>query len=511
MKMRKLFAGLAAAATLLGGLALGAGTASAAETITLNPGATGVVNGHTYKFVELAKYAAADSQQVETVDAAKTAVTAAIKTATTKDVPAGTDPIVWAQSGDLNGTGKPLFGDNSAFPWSGNAASRAFADALVKYATDNGTDATADAEPYALSVPEGGLYLIVDTTAAAEGTTQKSLPIIVGTANKAFGFTGSIDVKNQLKQVPPTKSVTGDTDGTVSVGDTLTYTIDGTVPSTTNQGDDYTYVFNDTASAGLSIDTSTVKVTVEGVEAPLAADQYTVNPAGQTVTGNGKDVTFSVTLTKAALDKLQAQAGKKLSVTYTATVTADAKKNPVTNSAEVNNGGQASGKGTTVTLHSNAFSFKKQWADGTVDDAIAKAVFEVTDANGAKVATISPDAKTGQLSFDGLKNGTYTVKETTVAQGATNVTGSFKVTLTWDAKANKTTVTFDDKGLDPYDLVKQDAKTGAITVTNVKSIAQLPLTGAAGIGLFAAVAVLLAGAGAAVFGKTRSTKRMLNA
>ena len=39
MKMRKLFAGIAAAATLLGGLAVGATSASAAE-ITVNDDAT---------------------------------------------------------------------------------------------------------------------------------------------------------------------------------------------------------------------------------------------------------------------------------------------------------------------------------------------------------------------------------------------------------------------------------------------------------------------------------------
>ena len=64
--------------------------------------------------------------------------------------------------------------------------------------------------------------------------------------------------------------------------------------------------------------------------------------------------------------------------------------------------------------------------------------------------------------------------------------------------------------LDPYDLVKQDDK-GAVTVTNVKSITQLPLTGAAGTALFTVIGLLLAGAAATVALKSRETKRALRA
>ncbi|PJM75312.1 SpaH/EbpB family LPXTG-anchored major pilin [Bifidobacterium simiarum] len=510
MKMRKLFAGLAAAATLLGGMALGAGTANAAETITLNAGTHGVVQGHTFKVVELAKYLGTNSAEVQTT-ADRDTVVQAIKTATGKDVPANTDPLVWAQSGDLNGTGNPLFGDNSAFPWGSNAASRAFADALVNYAETNGTEATADAEPYELSVPEAGLYLIVDTTADATGT-QKSLPIIVGTANTALKMTGEIDVKNQKTNVPPTKTVTGDTNGTVTVGDTLHYAIEGEVPSTTGLADDYTYVFKDYASAGLSINTAKTNIKVyagDNANTLLADTEYTVDPADQTVTGNGTDATFTVTLTKDALDKLQGVAGQKLTVKYDATVTDDAKTNPVTNSAEVVNGGNSSGKGTPVTLYSNKFEFTKQWADGSTT-GLEKAVFSLTDANG-KTITASPDAN-GKVSFAGLENGTYEVSETTVAEGAQNVTGKFTVTLTYNEQTKTTDVQFADTPTsDPYDLVKFGANNTTATVTNVKSITQLPLTGAAGIAMFLVLAAVLGGAGAAVYAKSRRTSAALRA
>ena len=59
--------------------------------------------------------------------------------------------------------------------------------------------------------------------------------------------------------------------------------------------------------------------------------------------------------------------------------------------------------------------------------------------------------------------------------------------------------------------VLQQVNTADKTVLNVKSITQLPLTGAAGTALFTVVAVLLAGVAATVFAKSRSTKRALTA
>ena len=48
-------------------------------------------------------------------------------------------------------------------------------------------------------------------------------------------------------------------------------------------------------------------------------------------------------------------------------------------------------------------------------------------------------------------------------------------------------------------------------VKNVKSVTQLPLTGAAGITMLVVVALLLGGAGALIAVRSRSLKRQLNA
>ncbi|WP_288273538.1 LPXTG cell wall anchor domain-containing protein, partial [uncultured Bifidobacterium sp.] len=50
-----------------------------------------------------------------------------------------------------------------------------------------------------------------------------------------------------------------------------------------------------------------------------------------------------------------------------------------------------------------------------------------------------------------------------------------------------------------------------VTVKNVKSVTQLPLTGAAGITMLVVVALLLGGAGALIAIRSNSLKRQLNA
>ncbi|OZG65613.1 hypothetical protein BHAP_0561 [Bifidobacterium hapali] len=106
----------------------------------------------------------------------------------------------------------------------------------------------------------------------------------------------------------------------------------------------------------------------------------------------------------------------------------------------------------------------------------------------------------GKVSFGGLSAGTYTVTETAVADGyLTNVKPTFTVTIADDG-----TVTF---GSDTWNLVDNTTK----TVKNVKSITQLPLTGAAGTALFTVLGILLAGAAVTVYTKSRSTNRALRA
>ncbi len=506
----------------LGTAALTPNPAIAAEndkSIIIQAGTRGEIIGHTFAVAPIATFNGDDSAELTTVSQADSAVREAIKAALQQEAPEGADPLMWAQA--VSGT--PI-DQSTTFPWAADASSRLFADALADYVKTNGTQYTATQDPLAITGLQGGLYAIVDvTTKLPDSVTDmpasvRSLTMLVGTKHDIFKTDGSVIVKNEAYRTPPTKTVTGDQQGTVRVGDELTYHITGTVPSTTGKGDDFTYVFEDYASRGLSIDTSKSNITVtygkNGTALPAA--DYTVDPAEQSVdgkgVGDGSAPTFTVTIARSVLDTMQSAAGEAFTVTYKATVNDYAADDQVAgNRAQVTVGGVASGKSTTVNVYTNTFQFEKYFADGST---VTGARFTLYDADNSKPVQMhnkdyAADVdEHGRVTFSGLEDGTYTVRETRVADGAAQVTGSFKVTLTYDATGQRTVVTFSDTGLDPYDLVTAD-EDGAIRVRNVKSLTELPLTGAAGGMVIAgSAAVLLALAGVSLAIIRRMERRM---
>lgn len=519
---------IAAAGVALLGI-VGIGTAALAPTpataadndksIIIQSGSRGEIIGHTFAVAPIATFNSDDSTELTTVSAADAAVRQAITTALQQEAPEDADPLMWAQAV----SGNPI-DQSTTFPWAANASSRLFADALAEYVTANGAQHTATQDPLTITGLQGGLYAIVDVTEKLpDGVTDmpesvRSLTMLVGTKHEKFNTDGSVIVKNEAYRTPPSKSVTGSHDGTVRVGDELTYRITGTVPSTTRKGGDFTYVFEDYASRGLTIDTGkgNIIVTYGNNGTVLPAADYTVDPADTTVTGNGvedgSDPTFTVTIARNVLDTMQNVAGEAFTVTYKATVNEHAADDQVaSNSARVTAGGVASGKSNQTDVYTNTFEFQKYFADGST---VTGAQFTLYDADNSKpVQMLGQDYQegvddNGRVTFSGLEDGMYTVRETRVADGAAQVTGSFKVTLAYDATAKRTVVTFSDTGLDPYDLVTV-AQDGGIRVRNVKSLTELPLTGAAGgIVIAGSAAVLLALAGGALVIVRRMERRM---
>lgn len=155
MNARKLFASVAAAATLLAGMALGAASAqadptTAAEITVTNAGAGSEFKAYKFaEFVDPQGTASTMSKvQVNTVDAAKTAVEAAAKSA-----------------GGVSEIPDPYRDNPAAYVATfTDAQLRAFADALVVSGltpTDTKT-AALEASTVTLDVTEGW-YLITDT------------------------------------------------------------------------------------------------------------------------------------------------------------------------------------------------------------------------------------------------------------------------------------------------------------------------------------------------------------
>lgn len=514
MKMRKLFAGIAAAATLLGGMALGATSAQADGAGIIVPNeakftftaqdAKQLTNRklNAYKIADYVQYGTDDNAAygVQTANTVtdNSGIKAALKAAvagTNKTVPTdGSDLMAWAlaegvlplDSADANGT------------WS-NSASRKFVESLKTTTDKLGTakevdlGAVANGTSATVTLP-AGLYLFVDADYSA-GTNENATPsiaILAGSGNVENGVLNplteaTVDIKNQTTAV--TKKVNGKDAITASAGQKVTYTITSKVPQNTQYYSDYGYTYTDTPSAGQTVDFDSLKVTV--------ADKALTKDTDYTVAKNG-DGTFTVTISSIK----KQPAGAVITVTYNATVTeTEATGNKiVTNTVTVSDNGAKATDSTSIT--NGQFSFTKTDAQG---NALAGADFEIEGQSGTSTpstATATSDSN-GTVTFKGLADGTYKVTETNVPAGfQQNLKAAFTVTI-----ANGKAVKY--AGADIWGLAPSAEVSGNYTykVKNVKNVTQLPLTGAAGTTLFTVVALLVAGAGVAVALKSRQRMR----
>lgn len=518
MKMRKLFAGIAAAATLLGGMALGAASAQADDTpTTVTRDATFTFTAETaeqltnanlkaYKIGDYVQYGSGENVAygVVTNSNNKTAVDAALTAAgvTTAD---GQDNLAAAlNAGQL---------DVSAVrPWASPTVTRKFADALESEGhLTSGTDVTlsnpvaAQDGSYSATVSlQAGIYVFIDS-AVATGSVTKAIPMIVasGTVNAEKKVltnptaAATVNMKNtnnpgKTKEVNKTSA---------AIGDTLTYTLTGTIanPAPTE------FKFTDKPGKGLTIKAGTFNFYVDGaqISAETAASDFTV-PTADVI--GGDDASFDVTVNNPSK-----YAGKTIKVTFHAVINDDA-------DAEDGVVNKLDNYGTNVEASTKftGFNFTKVDPDGK---GIEGVTFQVKDKDGVplyfvkqgdgsykKAASANTQGATtdvttgtnGQLSFTGLdKTKTYTVTETERASDAyLDIMPSFTVSFN---EENGSAVLAKTTTSDPWGLVNTTAK----TVKNIKSITQLPLTGAAGTTLFTVVALLVAGAGVTIAIKSR--------
>lgn len=511
MKMRKLFAGIAAAAMLLGGMALGAASAQADDTpTTVMTNAAFTFTAETaeqltnanlkaYKIGDYVQYGSgADvAYGVVTNSANKNAVDAALKAAgvTTADDQDNLAAALSTGALDISATR----------PWNSPDKTRKFANALEsKNKLTGGTQVTFTAAPtgsdesgYSATVSlSAGIYVFIDS-AAATGSVTKAIPMIVASGTvkdkvltDPVNGANTVNMKN-TKNPGKTKKVDKTS---AAIGDTLTYTLTGAIanPAPTE------FKFTDKPGKGLTIKAGTFKFYADNVE--VSATDFTV-PSSD-VTG-GENASFDVTVKDPSK-----YAGKTIKVTFNAMVN---------DQASVTDGvvNKLDNYGTDVEAKTKfvGFDFAKVDPDGK---GIENVTFQVKDGDtvlyfvkqgdgsykkAASATTLgaTADVKTndmGKLSFTGLDAAkAYTVTETNRASDVyLDIKPSFTVSFN-----NGTAVLSRTATSDPWGLVNTTDK----RVKNVKSITQLPLTGAAGTTLFTVVALLVAGAGVTVAVKSR--------
>lgn len=369
-----------------------------------------------------------------------------------------------------------------------------------------------------------GYYVVaVPGATLANASSQYATLVSVHSTSVTAEIKGNLPTVDKKVQVNGTGKDATD----AKIGDTLTFTLTSTIPDMSAYST-YTFNFKDTLSKGLTFGQVT-SVKVEGANSPLTVNtDYTVT----TPTASNNN-----TLTVAMKDfktKQQVNAGKKITVTYTATLNKDAVVGGAgnVNSATIQYSNNPSTNGTgesepsKVRVFTYGFTVDKYTGDQYTDAAtrLAGAKFTLAPKNGTAISfvqvaagnettnavyrvakagetgtttTITTPAN-GKVDFRGLKNGEYTLTETKAPAGYNKLASAIGVKVNGQNNGTDTTnatvtITYNNDNGNDYN---QTASNGVIPVQN-KSGAILPGTGGMGTIAFTVIGVLVIALGVA--------------
>lgn len=368
-----------------------------------------------------------------------------------------------------------------------------------------------------------GYYVVaVPGATLANASGQYATLVSVDRTNVTANIKGDLPTVDKKVQVGGTGKDATD----AKIGDTLTFTLTSTIPDMSAY-DTYTFNFKDTLSKGLTFERVT-SVTVDGVAAPLTVGtDYTVT------TPTAPDNTLTVAMNDFK-NKQQANAGKKITVTYTATLNENAVVGGAgnTNSAKIQYSNDPSTNGTgesepsKVRVFTYGFTVDKYTGDkydnaatrlagaeftlalknGTAISFVqvaagsetANAVYRVAKAGETGTTTTITTPANGKVVFQGLENGEYTLTETKAPAGYNKLASAIGVKVEGQNNGTDTTdatvvIKYDNNNGSNYN---QTASNGVIPVQN-KSGAILPGTGGMGTIAFTVIGVLVIALGVA--------------
>lgn len=343
-------------------------------------------------------------------------------------------------------------------------------------------------------------YYLVYVTGGKE--IQSSLVTVDDTTNKV-----------NLKTEAPSITKTAD-EGTVEIGQVVTYTVTGSIPDTTGY-DQYQYIIHDELTKGLDFvndangtaleaGATTVNVAV----ALKGATDASTAPATATLdAANNKKMSLDLS---AWVRANQTNKGKEFTVTYYAKVNANAvvtEKNNATleygnnpDDTTTTTPSEAKTptypldikkfkKGPTEMLSGAKFELYKNEADAKAGKNAIKVsgskgnyVVDPKSTNTVFESVASIDGKDYNLHLNGLAAGNYWLKETEAPAGFNKLTDPIKVTIAKSTDGDESNWTISkDETVEKDKIIDIENSTGSI----------LPSTGGTGVIVFAGVAILL--------------------
>lgn len=373
-----------------------------------------------------------------------------------------------------------------------------------------------------------GYYVVaVPGATVADTKSQYATLVSVDKAHVDFNIKGALPTVDKKVQVGSTGKDAAD----AKIGDTLTFTLTSTIPDMSAYNT-YTFNFKDTLSKGL---------TFKQVDSVKVGDTTLTKGTDYTVTTTPK--TSGETLLTVAMNdfknRQQANAGKTITVTYTATLNKDAVVGGAgnVNSATIQYSNNPSTDGTgesepsKVRVFTYGFTVDKYTGDEYTDGAarLPGAKFTLAPKNGDPMSFVkvkdgnatenavyrvaTDDEKTsttitttttiitpasGKVDFQGLKNGEYTLTETEAPAGYNKLASAIGVKVEGQNDGTDTTnatvhITYNNDNGSNYD---KTASKGVIPVRN-KSGVVLPGTGGMGTIAFTVIGVLVIALGVA--------------
>lgn len=302
-----------------------------------------------------------------------------------------------------------------------DAQTRTFADDVWEQIKGMDADYTSSSNEF--SNVAQGYYLIAESRTGGENDSY-SLVMLDTAGQSDLEMTTKEDVPEQTKKVTEKNDSTGYTSGLqdgadYDISDKVPFTLTGTVADDYASYDSYYYAFHDKMDAGLTLDASSVEVTVD--ETPLQDNEYQLN------TSPSDGCTFEIVIPDLKkLSSATASANSTIVVTFEATLNGSAALGATGNDNDsrlefsnnpYNENDHSYTPWDKVTVFTYELNVDKIDGDEQPLSGAGFTLYKYNNATGSYEAVGSEIKDVTTFTFKGIDAGRYKLVESTVPDG----------------------------------------------------------------------------------------------